>query len=818
MLSRSLLCGGFLYLLSNCAYGQTNAPVISAIVNFAGQANFSPGAYAIVYVTNPGTLPTVTLNGAAAQVFSINPASLSFQIPLNASLGTGSVVIRNSVGSSSPFSIPINATSPNIVLNNVTPPVSYFFDIVPQYVPFPAPTPGQRLYIYVDGLGATMPPPAPRILIDGKDITVFGTASFDAYIFGNATGPLTAVSVQIPSIPGGPHMLTAIAGGVTSPAVTFTSISDGLITSQTGLSFQAVQSGPQPPAQSFSVLSGLGNLNFSLAVSTVTGGGWLSASPLTGTANFGTVGTPIRVKANPAGLAAGTYYGQITVSAASAPNSPQVVTVVLTVATANTNLTPSLDKTGLIFVGSPFGANPANQNVTLFNPTSAPVSFSSSISVSATTPGSLFSTSVATGTLTAGQSLAVSVQASTSAPAGIYSGTINFSFAGSSSRVVNILLILAPGATPSASEKPGSEQPGSEQPGSEQPRASSCTPTKLLPVFTLLGNNFTVPAAWPTPIEAAIDDDCGTPLTAGSVTISFSNGDPPLSLTSNRDGNWSATWPPTNPRPSGITLLLTAFQQETNLTGTAKIGGGVTANASVPIVSPGGVVETASYSAPAAPGNIVAIFGTNLAVPGASATSVPLPNTLSSSSALFAGQTMPLFYAGNQQMNAVVPYGITPNTRYQLVVESGGNVSVPQNVLVGVARPAVFTVDSSGQGQGQIYWYDSKGNQILAGMNSPATTGDALVIYCSGLGEVSPPLTVGTATPLGFLTNTVGTVTVSIGGVQAAVAFAGLTPGSVGLYQVNVTIPSGLSTNSAMPLQISVDGQDSAVVTFAFQN
>jgi hypothetical protein len=450
------------------------------------------------------------------------------------------------------------------VLNNVTPPVSYFFDIVPQYVPFPTPTPGQRLYIYVDGLGLNAT--APRILIDGKDITVFGITTFDAYIFGNATGPRTAVSVQIPGIPGGPHVLTAIAGGVTSPQVVFTSIADGLITSQTGLSFAAVQNGPQPPAQSFSILSGIGTLNFTLAVSTVSGGNWLSVSPLNGTSSFGAVGTPIRVQANPAGLAEGTYYGQITISAASAPNSPQVVTIVLTVAPPNTNLTPSLDKTGVVFVASPFGANPAAQNVTLFNPTSALVSFSSSIAVGATTPGSLFSTSVSTGTLTAGQSLAVSVQASTSAPAGIYSGTINFSFAGASSRVVNLLLILAPGATPS----------GSDKPGSENPRASACTPTKLIPVFTLLGNNFTVPAAWPTPIAAAIDDDCGSSLTAGTVTVSFSNGDPPLNLTSNNNGNWSVTWPPTNPRPSGITLTLTAVQQETNLNGTTQIGGGVT--------------------------------------------------------------------------------------------------------------------------------------------------------------------------------------------------------------------------------------------------
>ena len=802
MLSKSFFRGGLLCLFATCAFGQTSVPMITAVQNFAGQTNFSPGAYAFAYATNLGTQPTVTVNQAQAQVLSITSSYVSFQIPRTASLGAGSVIIQNSAGSSTPFMVPINATSPVIVLNDAAPPVSYFFEGVSQFIKVPTPTAGQRLFIYVDGLGASAPPPTPRVLIDGNDITVFGVTTFSAEIGATAAGPLTAVGIEIPSIPSGPHKLTTIAGGVTSPQVVFTLIGDGLITSQTGLSFAAVQNGPQPPEQSFSVLSGQGDLNFSLAATTFSGGTWLSASPLAGTSNFGAVGTPIQVQANPAGLAAGTYYGQITVSAPNAPNSPQAVTIVLTVASPNTNLTPSLDKTGFIFVGAPNGTTPAAQTITLFNPTSSSLAFTSSITVTPATSSQLFTT-ISSGTLSAGQSLPVSIQASTSAPAGIYSGTLTYSFANGSSRVANLVLILAPGATPS---------------GSERPRALGCTPTKLVPVFTLLGNNFAVPAAWPTPIEAAIDDDCGASVATGTVVVSFSNGDPLLKLTSNNNGNWSATWPPVNPRPSGITLTLTAVQQETNLTGTAQISGGVTPNASVPIVSAGGVVETASYSSPAAPGNIVAIFGTNLASSTSSATSVPLPDTLASSGAIFAGQEVPLFYASGSQMNGVLPYGIMPNTRYQLVVQSGGNVSVPQNVLIGVARPAVFTIDASGQGQGQIYWYDSKGDQILAGPNSPATAGETLVIYCSGLGEVSPPLTFGTATPLGFLTNTVGTVTVTIGGVQAQVAFAGLTPGSVGLYQINVAIPPGLPDNSAMPLQIFVDGQNSPVVTFAFQN
>jgi uncharacterized protein (TIGR03437 family) len=793
-------------LFATCALGQTNPTAITFLEGLANNTALSPGAYGFAYLTNLGTNPTATVNGTNALVISVQTNYLSFQVPRTVSVGPGSLVIQSSAGTTPPFAFTINATSPAIGLNSVTPPFSYFFDVVPVFVPHPTPSPGDRWYVYVDGLGATTPPPTPRMQIDGKDITVLGVTSFNAYIGGSNAGPLTAVLIQIPGLPGGPHVLTAIAGNATSPPAPFTLIADGLITSQTGLTFNTVQGGAQPPAQSFSILSGQGPLSFSLAVSTVSGGSWLSATPLSGSSNFGTVGAPIQVTANPAGLAAGNYYGQIVVSAPGVPNSPQIVTIVLTVAAAGTSVTPSIDKTGLIFTSSPGGANPAAHVITLFNPTTASVAFTAAVAVPAGQPNP-FQTSTSSGTLTPGQALPVSIQASATGAAGAYFATLTFSFAGGTSRAANLLLILAPGATPSAAAL------------GERPLAStSCTPTKLLPVFTLLGDNFTVPAAWPTPLEAAIDDDCGTPLLTGSVNVAFSNGDPPLRLTSEQNGKWSATWPPVNARPSGITLTLTAREQENNLTGTATIGGGVSANPSVPIVSQGGVGEAASYGSPVSPGNLIAIFGMNLAPSTVQASIVPLSSTLGTTSAVLGGQPLPLYYASNGQVNAIVPYGLATNTRQQLVVQVGNNISVPQSVLLGDARPAVFTPDNSGQGQGDIYKYDAQGHPILYDKNAPAKTGDVLIIYCSGLGAVNPPLTAGTVTPLTFLTQTVAPVTVTIGGVAAPVAFAGLTPGSVGLYQINVTVPSGVANNNATSFQISVSGQTSPVVTFAVQN
>jgi uncharacterized protein (TIGR03437 family) len=95
---------------------------------------------------------------------------------------------------------------------------------------------------------------------------------------------------------------------------------------------------------------------------------------------------------------------------------------------------------------------------------------------------------------------------------------------------------------------------------------------------------------------------------------------------------------------------------------------------------------------------------------------------------------------------------------------------------------------------------------------SPAAAGEIVAIYCTGLGPVSPAVNTAQPSPFNPLSNTVGTTTAAIGGQPATVQFSGLTPLSVGLYQVNAVVPTGLSSGPQQ-LTISVSGVISKAVT-----
>ena len=57
----------------------------------------------------------------------------------------------------------------------------------------------------------------------------------------------------------------------------------------------------------------------------------------------------------------------------------------------------------------------------------------------------------------------------------------------------------------------------------------------------------------------------------------------------------------------------------------------------------------------------------------------------------------------------------------------------------------------------------------------------------------------------------------TIGGVSAPVSYSGLTPGYVGLYQVNVQVPSGITAGNAVPLALSIGGAAANTVTLAIK-
>jgi uncharacterized protein (TIGR03437 family) len=148
----------------------------------------------------------------------------------------------------------------------------------------------------------------------------------------------------------------------------------------------------------------------------------------------------------------------------------------------------------------------------------------------------------------------------------------------------------------------------------------------------------------------------------------------------------------------------------------------------------------------------------------------------------------------------------------------GTQHSLPVNVVVATAQPEIFTVSQGGSGQAAAFWTNGQGAHVVADTANPVKADDVIEIYGLGLGAVSPAVPEGTLAPLDVLSKTVLPPTVTIGAKSAKVVYSGLTPGSIGIYQVNAMIPGGLTSSDVVPLFITVDGHSSqSAVTLAIR-
>jgi uncharacterized protein (TIGR03437 family) len=105
----------------------------------------------------------------------------------------------------------------------------------------------------------------------------------------------------------------------------------------------------------------------------------------------------------------------------------------------------------------------------------------------------------------------------------------------------------------------------------------------------------------------------------------------------------------------------------------------------------------------------------------------------------------------------------------------------------------------------------------------PATAGDYLVIYATGLGKTTPggdhngsPLVTGAIPPANgsVLYETPTKPTVTIGGIPTTVLYSGLAPGFAGQYQVDVQVPPGVANGDDTPVVITMGGlSDTATIS-----
>ncbi len=246
-------------------------------------------------------------------------------------------------------------------------------------------------------------------------------------------------------------------------------------------------------------------------------------------------------------------------------------------------------------------------------------------------------------------------------------------------------------------------------------------------------------------------------------------------------------------------------------------------------------VDASSYVRAGSPGQIEAAFGTGF--PAAtnvtvSAASTPLPTRLSNVSVRVNNVLAPLFFvgvgggqgAGAFQINYQIPYQTQAGLAKIEILNNDVPVSTGY-LIVGGVTPGVFTISATGKGQAVAINQDFSlnGDPAQNPMAKPEARGRVVTFFANGPGgQFTNPAngqaltpTSGAATPANPIHATQTTPIVTIGGVAATVAFSGLTPGFVGLWQLNVIVPATAPVGNAVPVVIKLNRRTTNLTSIA---
>jgi uncharacterized protein (TIGR03437 family) len=201
-----------------------------------------------------------------------------------------------------------------------------------------------------------------------------------------------------------------------------------------------------------------------------------------------------------------------------------------------------------------------------------------------------------------------------------------------------------------------------------------------------------------------------------------------------------------------------------------------------------GIVNAAAFTSGLAPGGIMAIFGTGLAGAG-TATAVDVD-----------GVAAPVLFASAFQVNAQIPPGTAPGLHTVRVKSAYGTAQ--QQAAVEAVAPAIFLLGAASAGA--VLNQDNSLNTAL----TPLARGQVLQVYATGLGATVKQ---------GQYAVVETAVTAVVNGTELPVSFAGLAPGFVGLYQVNIPIPAATPPGSGVSLTLKQGGQISNAVEIALQ-
>jgi uncharacterized protein (TIGR03437 family) len=455
------------------------------------------------------------------------------------------------------------------------------------------------------------------------------------------------------------------------------------------------------------------------------------------------------------------------------------------------------------------GALPAAKTFTVTNFGSGSETLAVTVAPNTTVSGTTFTASPSSLSLAAGASATLTVSVTGKVPvAGEYSGAVVLSGSSASMRIPYMLLV-GDGLLDFANVNPlGSEVGGyTGQDGGS--------------LVVQIIDEYGVPIA-NAPVVFSLPS-------RGSLTfLSYGNGEPACTPASST----SSVSCPTDQYGfayAEVTLGSTPSSPIINITAAGETFQGqafISALSSQPTITAAGILNDATFQSQISPGSYVAIFGSNLldttalsnyaiynnlTYDSANAQNSPtdgsLPLQIDFTTVSFdvpsAGISVPGYidFVSPTQVNVWVPWELAGQSSVQMKVDIdegfwGNVVTIP---LSGTS-PGFFLSGNVAIAQDQ--------NFKLITSSNPAVPGQAIVLYCNGLGPVTNQQPSGAPASGTSISATTTTPVVTIGGQPAQVIFSGLSPGFVGLYQVNVYVPSGLSAGN-QPITIAIGGNTS---------
>ena len=313
---------------------------------------------------------------------------------------------------------------------------------------------------------------------------------------------------------------------------------------------------------------------------------------------------------------------------------------------------------------------------------------------------------------------------------------------------------------------------------------------------------------------------------AGAVIpLSFNSPDCPWTATTN--AKWILLGSPSGGTGDGSFAYSVGINTDALRTGTITVGGrtlyvnqpGQGASvASLAGIADGGVVNAASDAPLIAAGGFVTIYGQNLADAAATWDSAikdgkTLPTTLGGVQVQINGRKAFVYYVSPGQVNVLAPADSTTGLVDVDVATNHGTATA--TVSLAAVSPAFFAYTLHGELY-PVAFFANENVQVaavgaLAGAASrPATTGDYLTLYATGLGQTNPPYPAGQVLSGAYPVADLSQVQVLFGTRPAKVLWAGMT--FAGVFQINVQVPDGVAAGEA-PVVLKIGAQSSAQAT-----